>query len=263
MPSKISNSTKESVIKAYVPGLTSMVELASKYKLDRSTIKKILTQGGVPIVYPKYKQKIFGDHDNDRRFKHGMTKSSEFNIWQGIIARCCVESNQAYAYYGGRGITVCDRWKNSFENFYQDMGPRPSKAHSINRIDNDGNYNPHNCKWATQTEQANNTSSNKLITYKDNTKTLIQWASVLGIPYNTLWARIFTYGWDTSKAFETPVSNHVKLLTYSGESLTVDEWAKKLGISRRIIRYRLDEKGWSVEEALETPVRKQKKRKHG
>jgi len=86
---------------------------------------------------------------------HGMTLTSEFNIWNGMRKRCLNKNNKDYKNYGGRGIKVCDRWLNSFENFYVDMGGRPSAKHSIDRINNDGDYEPSNCRWATAKEQQN------------------------------------------------------------------------------------------------------------
>jgi hypothetical protein len=95
-----------------------------------------------------------------RNHKHGLARrgsvSSEYHIWQGMLQRCFDEGNPAYSEYGGRGITVCERWVKSVECFIEDMGPRPGKEYSLDRKDNDGNYEPGNCKWSTRVEQANN-----------------------------------------------------------------------------------------------------------
>lgn len=87
---------------------------------------------------------------------HDKSKSSEWGIWNGMKQRCSNPNADNYSYYGGRGIKVCDRWFNSFENFLDDIGQRPSMKHSIDRINNDGNYEPSNCRWATKSEQRKN-----------------------------------------------------------------------------------------------------------
>lgn len=90
------------------------------------------------------------------RHRHGMSRSAEYRIWQGILNRCLNKNVKFYRRYGGRGITVCDAWRHDFQKFYRDMGPRPSPRHSIDRINNDGNYEPANCRWATPAQQAAN-----------------------------------------------------------------------------------------------------------
>lgn len=87
---------------------------------------------------------------------HGKSKTRVYRIWQGMINRCSNPSSDRWAYYGGRGIKVCYSWLRSFEHFYKDMGEPPTTSHSIDRINNDGNYEPDNCRWATKSEQALN-----------------------------------------------------------------------------------------------------------
>lgn len=96
----------------------------------------------------------------DRATKHGKCKTPEYTCWSGIMARTHWESSKSFHRYGARGIKICKRWLK-FENFLKDMGLRPSKNHSIDRVNNNGNYEPSNCRWATAKQQANNRSTNK------------------------------------------------------------------------------------------------------
>lgn len=113
---------------------------------------------------------------------HGLSHTSEHGIWQGMIARCDNPRDAAYKNYGGRGIKVCQRWADSFENFLHDMGPRPSKAHSLDRFpDNNGDYGPQNCRWATKKQQANNTRTNAYYDFDGQVKTQQEWAEYFGV----------------------------------------------------------------------------------
>lgn len=132
---------------------------------------------------------------------HGLSKSAEHGVWSGMKKRVLNPQHEHFAYYGGRGITVCDRWRDSFANFYADMGPRPSPKHSIERRDNDAPYAPENCYWATREEQMNNKRSNHRITYQGETLTLAKWARGKGIRYKTLWRRIVKLKWPLERAF--------------------------------------------------------------
>ncbi len=128
------------------------------------------------------------------RIKHGMYLSPEFSCWQSMKHRCSNHNNASYAAYGGRGISVCARWENSFESFYEDMGPRPSSKHSIERIDNDSGYEPKNCRWATKSEQASNRRNTRHFAYNGKSLTIAQWAKQTGVPDATTRSRI-SRGW--------------------------------------------------------------------
>ena len=139
-------------------------------------------------------------------YKHGGYKTKEYRSWRGMINRCCNTNMHNYPYYGGRGIRVCDRWRHSFESFLIDVGEAPSRQHSIDRIDNDGDYEPSNCRWATRKEQANNRGSLK-------TKFMIGNQSLKGycqshqLPYKTIWNRISRLGWSIEDAISKPLRN--------------------------------------------------------
>jgi hypothetical protein len=124
-----------------------------------------------------------------RKITHGKWGSKEWNSWDHMKRRCSNLNDQNYPNYGGRGITVCERWLK-FENFYADMGDAPTKAHSLDRIDVNGNYEPTNCRWATNKEQQNNRTDNKILTIDGESKTVSQWAEFTGLPISTIWSRI-------------------------------------------------------------------------
>lgn len=136
--------------------------------------------------------------------EHGMTDSPEWETWSSMRRRCYDPSMASYDNYGGRGIRVCDRWLDSFENFYADMGTRPSDKHSIDRINNDGNYEPDNCRWATWTEQANNRRSTVRLPFRGRTLSTTEWAEVIGIHSSTILARLRD-DWSIEEALTTPI----------------------------------------------------------
>lgn len=117
--------------------------------------------------------------------------------------RCYNVRSSAYPLYGGRGIVMCDQWRESFEAFYADMGDRPSTLHTIDRRDNDGPYNRGNCHWSTPKQQANNTRTNRRLTLNGVTRTLTEWADTIGIKRTTLKERL-RRGWSVHLALTTP-----------------------------------------------------------
>lgn len=125
-----------------------------------------------------------------------------YATWITMWSRCSRPQNPQFHLWGGRGIRVCDRWQ-SFEHFISDMGPKPTLKHTIERINNNGNYEPANCRWATLKEQARNRRSSKMITVNGETKSMAEWCEFYGVIYSAANERIKN-GWDPLEAFTTP-----------------------------------------------------------
>lgn len=139
-----------------------------------------------------------------RKHGHGvLDRSPEYQAWAHMRGRCLNPRIKNFARYGGRGISICERW-NEFANFLADMGPRPSRGHSLDRINNDGHYTPENCRWATRHQQTRNTSRNVMWTQGGVTRCLADWARDFGINIATVHARLRT-GWTVEEALTTPV----------------------------------------------------------
>jgi len=139
------------------------------------------------------------------RLKHGGSirgaRESLYTIWANMHRRCENPNDAAYGYYGGRGIYVCERWKD-YANFRQDVSPR-SPGLTLDRIDNDGPYSPENCRWASRQEQAENMSNNHILTLNGESGTLASWARRLGMNWVSL-ARRLERGWPIEKALTQP-----------------------------------------------------------
>lgn len=129
-----------------------------------------------------------GTHNQSGR-ENGNKETAEYRIWSGMRKRCLNPRAQRYERYGGRGIKICEQW-NDFSSFFADMGPRPTPRHSIERKDNDGNYCPENCRWATPEEQANNTSRNIIVLVEGQKMALATAADILGISYSSVYRRL-------------------------------------------------------------------------
>ena len=174
--------------------------------------------------------------------------------------RCSNPNDKHFDEYGGRGIKVCDRWLNSFENFLADMGEKPSPSHSIDRIKVNGNYEPGNCRWATPEEQARNKRDNRLVTYHNETKCVTEWARELGVWHGVLIKRLNS-GMSVEQAFDVSANYRLRLIEYQGRSQSLAAWGRETGINASLIRARI-EKGWSIERALTEPVTPSNKRRY-
>lgn len=132
---------------------------------------------------------------------HGKARTPTLATWQAMKQRCRDKNCEAFKNYGGRGIKVCDRWlgKNGFASFVEDMGPKP-EGFEIERVDNDGNYEPGNCRWATVTEQANNRRNTRRFEYRGELVTIGELSRRFGVKYSTVLARLLVHGWTTEQA---------------------------------------------------------------
>lgn len=138
-------------------------------------------------------------------FKNRLNDHPLYDTWIHMRLRCSNPANPKYARYGGRGIQVCPEWENDFFRFVADMGPRPP-GHSLDRRDNDGDYGPSNCRWATGQMQMQNTRRNRLLTIGDRTQCLTVWAREVGLKRSTIEQRL-SRGWTTGAAVLLPLRN--------------------------------------------------------
>lgn len=155
-----------------------------------------------------------------------------YTCWVQMVSRCTDPKCEQYNQYGGKGITVCNRWL-VFDNFIADMGPRPTLGHSIDRKDNKGNYEPSNCRWATRTEQNRNKNDNHRVEWRGETKCLAEWEEVTGISQRILWDRLVRYKWLVEDAMTKPIrklrNNKVKNVletSSSGSDNSTGEYGK-------------------------------------
>jgi len=139
---------------------------------------------------------LSSDLSRERATKHGACATKEYHAYRSMKDRCYRVSHEYYSKYGAKGVSVCSEWLESFDNFLNDMGKAPSKEHSLDRIDNDGNYEPSNCRWATKQEQSVNRSNTVWIEFNGEMKHLAEWSRVLGVSSITLQNRIKKYGVD-------------------------------------------------------------------
>jgi hypothetical protein len=181
--------------------------------------------------------------------KHGLYGTPEYKTWIEINRRCHNEKAKQYSDYGGKGIRVADAWRNSFETFLKDMGQKPSPEHTIDRIDNDGNYEKGNCRWATKEVQANNTSQNVYYEYNGEKYTIAQLAKKFEMPYATMRMRLIYF------PIEAAVDRSIKFETFvfkiGEKEKPMKDWLRVAGITfQQYVERRTS--GLSVEQALLT-----------
>lgn len=140
---------------------------------------------------------------------HGSSDTAEHVAWCHMKSRCYDKNNVQWDDWGGRGIVVCDRWRDSFDLFLLDMGVKPSPEHTLDRIENDGNYEPGNCRWATRIEQNRNRRSVRMLEWDGNVRCITEWSIILGIKFRTLMHRL-ALGWSVERVLTEPVAHRGK-----------------------------------------------------
>jgi hypothetical protein len=145
---------------------------------------------------------------------HNMYKTAEYRAWGSLVQRCTNPNSRNWRNYGGRGITVCERWRNSFADFYKDMGPRPTPVHQIDRIDNDGNYEPGNCRWATRSENQDNRRNTIMLALNGELKSITEWCKELNISKSTVQYRLKS-GWEVERTLTTPPEDKYHSRSYA------------------------------------------------
>lgn len=149
-------------------------------------------------------------------FKHNMRYSKEYKAYHLIISRCYNKNDTNFNNYGGRGIKVCDRWLDGFINFYEDMGKKPSNDYSIDRYpNNDGNYEPNNCRWANRHEQSRNKRTNRFIDYNGESMILEDWSNFFGASSSGVYQKIKRHGFEYAYKYYMDKKNIIKKNNYA------------------------------------------------
>lgn len=188
----------------------------------------------------------------ERSKTHGMSGTKTYTTWINMIRRCDDPSQQSYPNYGGRGITVCKRWYR-FENFLEDVGEIPDGM-SIDRIDNDGNYEPSNVRLADIKDQANNRRTNRIIEFDGKAMTVSQWAEHIGVSADVLYKRL-EIGMPLENALTQPAGFKNFAFEYEGRTQNLSQWAKESGIPYPCLHKRIVKYGWPFDRAITTPAR--------
>lgn len=194
--------------------------------------------------------------------KHGLRSTQIYKVWAGIKDRTNPNNGNCKNNYKKLGIKMCKEWHDSFEAFYEwainngykeEKLPNGKNKYTIDRIDNNGNYEPNNCRWVTNKQQSNNQTRNRLVTYNGKTQTLAQWRDELGFDYGVVELRLLK-GWSVERAF-TESTDKQMYYEYKGEMLNINQIAEKTGLTRTNVCNRIF-RGWDMERLMTQPARK-------
>jgi len=232
--------------------LVALERLAAKSKTDTNARWICRCDCGIATVaygqdLARGKVKSCGCLNAERIMQHGMSGTPVYAVWQAMLQRCENPKAQSYENYGGRGISVCEKW-HTFEGFWIDM-KNPPRGYSLDRIDNDGNYCKENCRWALTKQQANNKRKNRRIEFNGETRTLAEWAEKTGLGWSTLRTRLDNYGWTVKKTLTTPATL-AAIYKFKGRKKTLREWSEETGINYETLSARVRKLGWPIDRAL-------------
>lgn len=184
-----------------------------------------------------------------------------YAVWSCMKQRCYNPKNKRWNRYGGRGIKICEEWKNSFDSFREwSLAHGYAEGLTIDRINNDGNYEPDNCRWTTYREQNLNCSRNVYYEYAGEKHTPIEWAEIYGLNIKSIYQRMERYSISFMEALFSVGEKRERLITYNGKTQNLRQWADELGISYTCLINRLNCLHLSVKEAFERPYNTRKSR---
>lgn len=184
--------------------------------------------------------------------EHNSKTNRLYRIWINMKQRCNYPKDKRYKNYGGRGIKVCQEWESSFDSFREwALSNGYSDELSIDRIDVNGNYEPSNCRWATQKQQNYNRTNSLYYTYENETHTLYEWSKIYSINYQTLYERLNNRKLSFREAISKGNDNH-RMITYNGKTQNLKAWSRELNIKYYTLVNRL-RAGWTIKQAFTTP----------
>ncbi len=245
-------------------GFLTILEPVGPNKDRKVCVKCRCDCGNITIasyrLLKKGRTKSCGCRRRTHAIRHGMSRTPIYNCWAGIKQRCLDPNTVGYHNYGGRGIKICDRWKNSFEAFYKDVKDIYDPSLTIDRIDNEGDYEPGNVRWVTSKENCNNTRQIVHITIEGNTKTLKEWLKIYNITESTYGGRVYERKWSPEKAITTPARECEKHISINGTTKTLKEWLKIYGLNKETYNRRVYYLKWPESDDITTPAINYKKR---
>jgi hypothetical protein len=215
-----------------------------------------------------------GCYQKEQSTTHGLSKNPHYKRWGNMMDRCFNPECHSYADYGGRGITVCEAWRDPAV-FISQLPEGFKPGDQLDRINNNGNYEPGNVRWATPKVNSGNRRSCHVLEYKGEALTMTEWSKRTGLVLQTIWERIVVHNWTIERALETPAMSAVermkaahqkrweghvkksapqpmKRYDYKGRSVTMAEMSADCGLPRKLLAKRINERGWTVERATQS-----------